>query len=133
MKKHFVIVVVLFFAVLQIACSGESKKESDVKAGAKSIKENKADTSSAEAKLAKRAQDLQDQADHLALIYCKCTERRSDSTRRTCIERIEKAVTAISTNLKGEEKTAFDAKYNEKTANCKTKKTDKADKPETGK
>ncbi|PSJ71448.1 hypothetical protein C7N43_39260 [Sphingobacteriales bacterium UPWRP_1] len=133
MKTRFVIVLVLFFTVLQIACSGESKKESDVKAGAKSIKESKTDTSSAEAKLAKRAQDLQEQADHLALIYCKCTERRSDSTRRTCVERIEKAVTAILTNLKGEEKTAFETKYNEKTAGCKAQKPDKADIPKTGK
>lgn len=132
MKTRFIIVVVLFFAVLQFACSGESKKESDVKGGPKSLKESKADTS-AEAKLAKRARDLQDQADHLGLIYCKCTERRADSTRRTCIERIEKAVTAISTNLKGEEKAAFDAKYSEKTTACKVKKADKAEKTESGK
>lgn len=118
MKTSYFIVVVLFAGLLYGACSGEAQKEGDAKMQRTETKQMNNDTTAA-ARRVRRGQDLVAQAEQLGTIYCNCTQRRADSTRRACMEKIQKAVTTISTNLTGDEKTAFDAKYSEKTAPCK--------------
>lgn len=118
MKTGYFIVVVLFAGLLFGACSGEAKKEGNANVQQTETKQMSNDTTVA-GKRVKRGQDLVVQAEQLGTIYCNCTQRRADSTRRACMEKIQKAVTTISTNLTGDEKTAFDAKYSEKTASCK--------------
>lgn len=100
--------------VLQTSCSEEGSKSGQNE----QPKMSSAD-STATANKAKRAQDIVNQAVQLAGVYCKCSERVAETSRKECKGQVLGAVNQITAVLKGAEKDAFEATYNEGIKSCK--------------
>ena len=114
MKKIIVLSAFVLMVVLHSACSEEGNKS-----GQKEQPKVSSVDSIATVNRAKRAQDIVNQAAQLAGVYCKCTERAAETSRKECKEQVLGAVNQITAVLKGAEKDAFEATYNEGTKSCK--------------
>lgn len=121
MKRSNFLIIILLQAVLMalVACNTEKGGEADNPKATQKLEQKINADSIAAANKAKRGQDLVNQAVQLSGVYCKCTERTAEQSRKECKEQVMGAVNQILATLKGDEKTAFENTYNEGVKLCR--------------